>query len=113
MVNVHPTATGGSKRRNFPRVAFAPDEIEDDLFQCYQCGFWNERTKIQIGDAEDDMAKLQISTAVSLADDTTVSVLEMNEAAIHGCVFCKSLNSDGHALIKSEYRRKPPSGYRG
>lgn len=112
MKNVHPTSTGGKRLDRFFIPAKSPDEEDDTFFRCHQCGFPNEKSKIQIGDAEDDMSSLQITTAVTLVTGGTTDVLELNESAQHGCAFCKSLNSDGHNLLKDRLVRSP-IGYRG
>mgnify|MGYP001601359421 CR=1 FL=1 len=112
MRNVHPSPTGGLRYRQPQRVAEHPDENEEDLFRCYQCGFWNERSEIVIGDAADDMAGLQKTTVVEVAGAASENVIEIDESVQHGCVFCKSLNSDGHSLSRDRHV-KSPFGFRG
>lgn len=111
--NIHPTSTGGTAH-NFlkQRSIGSPDEpLESNFIRCYQCGFINDVTKIEVGDSQDETGKLLISTTVNIPTGTR-TVIETDESVFHGCRFCKSKNVDGRNIFRRGFKITP-RGYRG
>lgn len=112
MENIHPTHTGGIKRQYKIFSDKAPDEIdENNYFQCYQCGYWNDKSIISVGDSEDALENERIRTTMSTPSGN-VTFTERDETRRGGCRFCGSHNSIGANVNKFD-EKKTPTSYRG
>src|SRR3990167_1438958 len=101
MYNIHPTGSGGNRRRERLLAAKAPQETsEATVVRCFQCGFPNDLRKITSGASSDRTAALLQTTAVTLASGGTSDTRELNDSVSGGCRFCHSMNVLGNNRLR-------------